>query len=130
MHTRTDVNTVLVFDFGGGTLDISLLSLQRGTFMVRATAGDKYLGGEDITHRLVEHLVAAYTTHIGRALTGPERQRLRAAAEDAKHALSNVTRFVVHLPGAGTTTFSLEVRRWSVCLHCLFCLGLTHPPVL
>ncbi|KAL1841959.1 hypothetical protein VTJ49DRAFT_6282 [Mycothermus thermophilus] len=91
---------VLVYDLGGGTFDVSLLSLEEGTFQVLATAGDTRLGGEDFDNRVVDHLVKTFRTknpHLGTNATNPNditrnpkaMGKLRRAAEDAKRALSS-----------------------------------------
>ncbi|KAE8808140.1 Heat shock cognate 70 kDa protein [Hordeum vulgare] len=56
-NTAGKAKTVLIFDFGGGTLDISVVDIEEGTFTVKATSGDTHLGGEDLNNRLVEHFM-------------------------------------------------------------------------
>jgi L1 cell adhesion molecule like protein len=56
----TSERNVLIFDLGGGTFDVSLLTIEGGIFQVKATAGDTHLGGEDFDNRLVNHLVAEF----------------------------------------------------------------------
>ncbi len=91
---------IVVYDLGGGTFDVSLLEVGDGVFQVRATAGDTYLGGEDIDNRLVEHLVAAFQEHSGIDVSsdGMAMHRLREAAQTAKHELSTSLQTTVNLP--------------------------------
>ncbi|KAI9221218.1 heat shock protein [Blastocladiella britannica] len=82
--------TVLIFDLGGGTFDVSLLSIEDGIFEVKATAGDTHLGGEDFDNRLVNHFVQEFKRKHKKDLTSNARalRRLRTACERAKRALS------------------------------------------
>ena len=81
---------VLVFDLGGGTFDVTLLTIDGGVFEVRATSGDTHLGGEDFDQRLVEHLMSVFKRKHKIDLAGDKRalQRLRRAAENCKRTLS------------------------------------------
>jgi molecular chaperone DnaK len=92
--------TVLVFDLGGGTFDVSVLDVGDGVVEVRATAGDTHLGGDDLDRRLVDHLADEFQRDNGIDLRGdPQaRQRLFEAAEKAKVELSSVTRTQLSLP--------------------------------
>lgn len=82
---------VLVFDCGGGTHDISLLSIEDGVFEVKATSGDAHLGGEDIDRNVVEHCMREFKRHHGKDVSGNPRavRRLYAACERAKRTLSS-----------------------------------------
>ncbi|KAG2789311.1 Heat shock protein [Phytophthora cactorum] len=82
---------VLIFDLGGGTFDVSLLSIEEGIFEVKATAGDTHLGGEDFDNRLVEHFVQEFKRKHRKDLTQNQRalRRLRTACERAKRTLSS-----------------------------------------
>ena len=84
---------VLVFDLGGGTFDVSLLSIDDGIFEVKATAGDTHLGGEDFDHRLVDHFVKEFKRKKKKDPTGNQRsmKRLKIACERAKRTLSSST---------------------------------------
>lgn len=84
-------HNVLIFDLGGGTFDVSLLSIDEGVFEVKATAGDTHLGGEDFDNRLVNHLAQEFKRKTKKDLTANQRslRRLRTAAERAKRALSS-----------------------------------------
>ncbi|KAL6129506.1 hypothetical protein ACLB2K_072856 [Fragaria x ananassa] len=81
---------VMIFDFGGGTLDVSLLTIGDGIFEVMATAGDTHLGGEDIDNRLVSYCVEEFKKKHNLDITGNSRtlRRLRNACEKAKRRLS------------------------------------------
>ncbi|WP_269855918.1 molecular chaperone DnaK [Streptomyces sp. RPT161] len=92
--------TVLVFDLGGGTFDVSLLDVGDGVVEVRSTAGDTHLGGDDFDRRLVDHLADAFQRENGIDLRSDPQalQRLFEAAEKAKVELSSVTQTQVNLP--------------------------------
>ena len=92
--------TVLVFDLGGGTFDVSLLEIGEGVFEVKATHGDTQLGGDDWDQRIVDWLVKEFKNAHGVDL-GSDRmalQRLQEAAEKAKIELSQVTEATINLP--------------------------------
>ncbi|KAJ2472639.1 Hsp70 chaperone, partial [Coemansia sp. RSA 2131] len=82
---------VLIFDLGGGTFDVSLLSIEDGIFEVKATAGDTHLGGEDFDNRLVNHFTNEFKRKFKKDMTGNARalRRLRTACERAKRSLSS-----------------------------------------
>ncbi|GMG20085.1 unnamed protein product [Ambrosiozyma monospora] len=82
---------VLIFDLGGGTFDVSLLSIEDGIFEVKATAGDTHLGGEDFDNRLVNHFINEFKRKNKKDLSGNQRalRRLRTACERAKRTLSS-----------------------------------------
>ncbi|MEV6851004.1 molecular chaperone DnaK [Actinoplanes sp. NPDC051411] len=92
--------TVLVFDLGGGTFDVSILDVGDGVVEVRSTAGDTHLGGDDFDRRLVDHLAQEFQRNNGIDLrTDPQAlQRLYEAAEKAKTELSSVTQTQINLP--------------------------------
>jgi len=83
-------SNVLIFDLGGGTFDVSILSIEGGIFEVKSTAGDTHLGGEDFDNRMVDHFVQEYKRKHKKDLTGNKRalRRLRTACERAKRTLS------------------------------------------
>ena len=84
---------VLIFDLGGGTFDVSLLTIEDGIFEVKATAGDTHLGGEDFDNKLVEHCAAEFLKKNQVDIRGNPRamRRLRTQAERAKRILSSST---------------------------------------
>ncbi|MEU3947564.1 molecular chaperone DnaK [Streptomyces sp. NPDC029526] len=92
--------TVLVFDLGGGTFDVSLLEMGDGVIEVKATNGDTTLGGDDWDQRLVEHLAKRFKGQYGIDLLQDKMavQRLREAAEKAKIELSSSTETTINLP--------------------------------
>jgi molecular chaperone DnaK len=92
--------TVLVFDLGGGTFDVSILDVGDGVVEVRATAGDTHLGGDDFDRRIVDHLADQFQQDNGVDLRKDPQalQRLFEAAEKAKVELSSVTQTQVNLP--------------------------------
>ncbi|MFI2735733.1 molecular chaperone DnaK [Streptomyces sp. NPDC018711] len=92
--------TVLVFDLGGGTFDVSLLEIGEGVVEVKATNGDTHLGGDDWDQRIVDHLVKQFKNGYGVDLAKDKMaaQRLREAAEKAKVELSSATETSINLP--------------------------------
>jgi len=83
-------SNVLIFDLGGGTFDVSILSIEDGIFEVKSTAGDTHLGGEDFDNRLVEHFIKEFQRKHKKDITQNKRaiRRLRTACERAKRTLS------------------------------------------
>jgi molecular chaperone DnaK len=92
--------TVLVFDLGGGTFDVSLLELAEGVIEVKATSGDNHLGGDDWDERIIDHLVKTFRGQYGIDLAQDKMamQRLKEAAEKAKIELSAATTSSINLP--------------------------------
>ena len=84
---------VLIFDLGGGTFDVSLLTIEEGIFEVKATAGDTHLGGEDFDNRMVEYFVQEFKRKYRKDMSENQRalRRLRTACERAKRTLSSAT---------------------------------------
>ncbi|MFD9307904.1 Hsp70 family protein, partial [Streptomyces sp. NPDC060048] len=95
-----DDQTVLVFDLGGGTFDVSLLEIGGGVVEVKATNGDTHLGGDDWDQRVVDQLVKQFQNGHGIDLSKDKMalQRLREAAEKAKIELSSATETTINLP--------------------------------
>merc|ERR1712121_340846 len=81
---------VLIFDLGGGTFDVSILTIEEGIFEVKSTAGDTHLGGEDFDNRMVDHFVNEFKRKHKKDITSNKRalRRLRTACERAKRTLS------------------------------------------
>jgi len=96
---REDIHTVLVWDLGGGTFDVSILDLENGIFDVRAVSGNTWLGGDDFDQRITDYLAEQYReTHgVDFPGDGTTRQRLREAAEKAKIDLSTELSTNVHI---------------------------------
>ena len=92
--------TVLVFDLGGGTFDVSILKLADGTFEVISTSGDNHLGGDDFDEKIIEYMVSEFKLLNGVDLSKDKMaiQRLKDAAEKAKKELSGVTSSQISLP--------------------------------
>ncbi|KAJ3194078.1 70-kilodalton heat shock protein [Irineochytrium annulatum] len=90
---------VLIFDLGGGTFDVSLLTIEDGIFEVKATAGDTHLGGEDFDNRLVSHFVAEFKRKHKKDLSSNPRalRRLRTACERAKRTLSSAAQTTIEI---------------------------------
>jgi molecular chaperone DnaK len=97
---KLENETVLVFDLGGGTFDVSILTVGEGVVEVRSTAGDTHLGGDDFDRRLVDHIAEEFKKSNGIDLREDPQalQRLFEAAEKAKVELSAVTQTSVNLP--------------------------------
>ena len=97
---KKEDSTVLVFDLGGGTFDVSILELSQGMVEVKATSGNNHLGGDDFDQRLIDYMVAEYKKSNGADLSKDRvaLQRLKEAAEKAKIELSGVTNSNVNLP--------------------------------
>ncbi|MDT0309739.1 molecular chaperone DnaK [Streptomyces sp. DSM 44917] len=95
-----DDQTILVFDLGGGTFDVSLLEIGDGVVEVKATNGDNHLGGDDWDQRIVDHLVRQFAGAHGVDLSKDKMalQRLRESAEKAKIELSSSTETTINLP--------------------------------
>jgi len=97
---QQDIRTVLVWDLGGGTFDVSVLELDGSIFEVRAVSGNTRLGGDDYDQRLTEYLAEQYRETCGTdfPMDGSDRQRLREAAEKAKIDLSERSSTSIYLP--------------------------------
>src|SRR5882672_300282 len=114
----TKEQTVLVFDLGGGTFDVSLLELAEGVIEVKATSGDNHLGGDDWDERIIDHLVKTFRGQYGIDLAQDKMamQRLKEAAEKAKIELSAATTTSINLPyitagPAGPLHLDLQLSR-------------------
>lgn len=106
---------VLIFDLGGGTFDVSILSIEDGVFEVRSTAGDTHLGGEDFDNRMVNHFVQEFKRkNGGKDITSNKRalRRLRTACERAKRTLSSSTQASIEIDSLyeGTDFYSSITR--------------------
>lgn len=90
---------VLIFDLGGGTFDVSLLTIEEGIFEVKSTAGDTHLGGEDFDNRLVNHFVTEFRRKHKKDISGNARalRRLRTACERAKRTLSSSSQTTIEV---------------------------------
>ncbi|KAG2630127.1 hypothetical protein PVAP13_3KG494700 [Panicum virgatum] len=97
--TSVGEKNVLIFDLGGGTFDVSLLTIEEGIFEVKATAGDTHLGGEDFDNRMVNHFVQEFKRKNKKDITGNPRalRRLRTACERAKRTLSSTAQTTIEI---------------------------------
>ncbi len=97
---KGDDQTILVFDLGGGTFDVSLLEIGEGVVEVKATSGDNHLGGDDWDSRVVDWMVKKFKDNNGVDLAADKiaKQRLQEAAEKAKIELSSSSETTIHLP--------------------------------
>lgn len=95
----TGERNVLIFDLGGGTFDVSILTIEDGIFEVKSTAGDTHLGGEDFDNRMVNHFVQEFKRKYKKDLTSNKRalRRLRTACERAKRTLSSSTQASIEI---------------------------------
>ncbi|KAI9081308.1 hypothetical protein K1719_036729 [Acacia pycnantha] len=97
--SRSGEQNVLIFDLGGGTFDVSLLSIEEVIFEVKATAGDTHLGGEDFDNRLVNHFVQEFKRKHKKDISTNARalRRLRTACERAKRTLSSTAQTTIEI---------------------------------
>lgn len=97
--SSTKEKNVLIFDLGGGTFDVSILTIEEGIFEVKATAGDTHLGGEDFDNRMVNHFVQEFKRKHRKDISGNARalRRLRTACERAKRTLSSTTQTTIEI---------------------------------
>jgi len=109
---------IVVYDFGGGTFDISILEIGDNTIEVKATGGDTHLGGDDFDRKIIEYLISEYKKQEGIDLSKDPLalQRLKEAAERAKHELSSAVESEINLPyitstEAGPKHFLMKLTR-------------------
>jgi len=97
---KEEEQTILVFDLGGGTFDVSILELSEGVFEVKATSGNNRLGGDDFDQRIIEWMIEEFKKDTGLDLSNDSMalQRLKDAAEQAKIELSQKTNAEINLP--------------------------------
>ncbi|XP_061347555.1 heat shock 70 kDa protein isoform X3 [Gastrolobium bilobum] len=97
--SRKGEQNVLIFDLGGGTFDVSILTIEEGIFEVKATAGDTHLGGEDFDNRMVNHFVSEFRRKNKKDISGNARalRRLRTACERAKRTLSSTAQTTIEI---------------------------------
>jgi L1 cell adhesion molecule like protein len=119
--TNKGEQNILIFDCGGGTHDLSVLTLEEGVFEVKATAGDTHLGGEDFDNLLVDYCVAEFKKKSRADVAGNPRalRRLRTACERAKRTLSSATQATVEIDslaeGVDFTTTITRAKFESLC---------------
>ena len=98
---KKEEKNIVVFDLGGGTFDVSLLTIDNGVFEVLATAGDTHLGGEDFDQRVTEHFVKMFKKKESKDIAKDPRalQKLKAEVEKAKRDLSTVQQVKIYIEG-------------------------------
>ena len=101
MGSTEGASNVLIFDLGGGTFDVTLLTIEAGIFEVKATNGDTHLGGEDFDSRLVAHFMAEFKKKSKLDMSADQRalRRLRTACERAKRQLSSASQASIEIDG-------------------------------
>ena len=123
LDKKTEEKNVLIFDLGGGTFDVSLLSIDDGIFEVKATAGDTHLGGEDFDNLLVKYFSDEFKRKFKVDLSGNKRsiRRLKTACERAKRTLSSSNTASIELESLfeGNDLFSsiTKARFESLCMN-------------
>ncbi|XP_058205217.1 heat shock cognate 70 kDa protein 2-like [Rhododendron vialii] len=97
--SSTGEKKVLIFDLGGGTFDVSVLTMEEGKFEVKATGGDTHLGGEDFDNRMVNHFVQEFKRKHEKDISGNPRalRRLRTSCERAKRTLSSTAQTTIEI---------------------------------
>ncbi|KAI8030638.1 Heat shock cognate 70 kDa protein [Camellia lanceoleosa] len=111
---------VLIFDLGGGTFDVSLLTIEEGIFVVKATAGDTHLGGEDFDNRMVNHFVQEFKRKHKKDISGNPRslRRLRTACERAKRTLSSIRQTTIEIDSIyDGVDFYMTITRARKCME-------------
>lgn len=122
LHKKKNVEYILVFDLGGGTLDVSILWLQGGVFVAQAMAGNNRLGGQDFNERTQKYLIQVIENKFNKKIEDKEDiQQLRLAIEEAKLRLTNIptTNIRLHLRTVGEFTFEASV-------YYFFCFKIKH----
>ncbi len=123
---------VLIFDLGGGTFDVSLLTIEEGIFEVKATNGHTHLGGEDFDNRLVEYCMAEFKKKTGIDITGNARalRRLRTQCEKAKRILSSAHQAPIECETLSEgEDFNIQVSRAKFEELCMDLFRKCMPPV-
>ncbi|KAM3141520.1 70-kilodalton heat shock protein [Paramecium bursaria] len=123
---------VLIFDLGGGTFDVSLLTIDEGIFEVKATAGDTHLGGEDFDNRLVEYCCAEFQKRKGVDVRGNPRavRRLRTQCERAKRILSSANQTTIEIDAlAENEDFNIVITKAKFEELCIEMFKQCIPPV-
>lgn len=123
---------VLIFDLGGGTFDVSLLTIEDGIFEVKATAGDTHLGGEDFDNKIVEYCAADFLKKTGIDIRSNPRamRRLRTQAERAKRILSSSTQTTIEVDSlAETNDYNMTLTRAKFEELCMSYFKECIPPV-
>ncbi len=123
LNAKSGETTILVYDLGGGTFDVSLLSIDDGIFEVKATAGDTHLGGEDFDNALVQHFITEFKRKHRHDIRTNKRacSRLKTACERAKRSLSSGTTASIEIDslyeGIDFFTNITRAKFESLCSH-------------
>ena len=123
LDKKTEEKTVLIFDLGGGTFDVSLLSIDDGIFEVKATAGDTHLGGEDFDNLMMKYFIDEFKRKSNIDISDNKRalRRLRTACERAKRTLSSASTASIELEslhdGQDLFTTITRARFESLCMN-------------
>jgi heat shock protein 1/8 len=126
LNAKSGETTILVYDLGGGTFDVSLLSIDDGIFEVKATAGDTHLGGEDFDNVLVQHFITEFKRKHRHDIRTNKRacSRLKTACERAKRSLSSGTTASIEIDslheGIDFFTNITRAKFESLCSHLFF----------
>lgn len=124
---------VLIFDLGGGTFDVSLLTIEDGVFEVKATSGDTHLGGEDFDNRVVTHFIEEYNRKFKTKETFADNakalRRLKTAAERAKRELSSAKTANIEIESLGGNDFNYTLTRAKFENLCADLFNKTMAPV-
>lgn len=129
--TKTEKN-VLIFDLGGGTFDVSLLTIEEGIFEVKATNGHTHLGGEDFDNRLVDYCVSEFKKKTGLDISKNNRsiRRLRTQCEKAKRILSSAHQAPIECETlAEGEDFNISISRAKFEELCIDLFRKCMPPV-
>ena len=110
LDKKGDEKNVLIFDLGGGTFDVSLLTINEGIFEVKATAGDTHLGGEDFDNRMVDYFLQDFKRRHRKDMSQNQRslRRLRTECERAKRTLSSSTQAHIEIDYFFTVLISTQ----------------------
>ena len=123
LDQKGEEKNVLIFDLGGGTFDVSLLTIEEGIFEVKATAGDTHLGGEDFDNLMVDYFLTDFKRKHRKDMSGNNRalRRLRTACERAKRTLSSSTQAHIEIDslfdGIDYNATITRARFEDLCMH-------------
>jgi heat shock protein 1/8 len=123
---------VLIFDLGGGTFDVTILTIDEGLFEVKATAGDSYLGGEDFDNKIIEYCCSDFFKKKGIYIRNNPRamSRLRTQCEKAKRILSSSAQSIIEVDSlAECEDFELTLTRAKFEELCMSLFKETIPPM-
>merc|ERR1719329_125195 len=118
MDKKSGEKNIVVFDLGGGTFDVSLLTIDNGVFEVIATAGDTHLGGEDFDNRVIQHMLKVFSRKNGKNIDKDKRaiQKLRREVERAKRSLSTQHQVRIEIEGLYFSETLTRARFEELCI--------------